>query len=96
MGLAPRLCSHIHGARGKFGLLQRHRRTQAKHRRDRPRAKDRWLSHQLSVVVVPGRRRKGLLRLSSQYVVLRFRVALRPESVPLVAQVAQITVAISV
>ena len=83
-----RLYSDIHSARGTFGLLQRRRRTQAKHREHPTDARGLRLSYQLSVVVVPGWRRKSLLRVPSQYVVLCLRLAMRPESLPLVAQVA--------
>ena len=83
-----RLYSDIHSARGTFGFLQRRRRTQAKHREHPTDARGLRLSYQLSVVVVPGWRRKSLLRVPSQYVVLCLRLAMRPESLPLVAQVA--------
>src|SRR4029078_11354762 len=86
-----RLCSHSHGARGKFGLLRCRRRTQAKHRWDQSRAKGGWLPYYLSVEFLPGRGRKDLPRVPSQHLVLRFRLTLRPQGVSLVALVAPIT-----
>jgi hypothetical protein len=43
------------------------------------------------VEFLPGWGRKDLPGMPSQHVVLRFRLALRPEGLPLVALVAQIT-----